>query len=161
MDKHSIITAAVTATGPQGNDPTAWRTAVHANIASITAMMDEGSDAMKIIDSVANAKVFPASIAGIEKETSSTRGLVTLRTRPSERHPDGVEQARTERTDSERGKAMARRLRSLVGHRVLLWVDLQKMSSGNTSVRVIAHVEDLGIDVDLATELGLLDGDVA
>lgn len=150
MDKNSIITAAVVATGPQGDDLAAWRAQVLSNVASITAMFDENSDAMKIIDSVSNAKVFPATVIGIEKEKSSTRGLVNLKTRPSERHPDGIEQARTERTDSERGLAMARRMRDLIGHRVLLWIDLQKMSSGSASVRVIAHVEDLGVDPEYA-----------
>jgi hypothetical protein len=153
--KENIIVAAVIASGPQGDDPGEWRTRLGATIASITAMMDPDSDAMRIIDSVAGAKIFPATIVKVEKEKSSTRGLVSLKTRPSDRNPDGVESARTERTDSERGRAMARRLRALIGHKVLVYIDLQKMASGSSTVRVIAHVEDLGVDEDVAQELGL------
>ena len=41
---------------------------------------------------------------------------------------------------------MARRLTMLVGHRVLLWVEVAVMNGGAGKVRVIRHVEDLGVD---------------
>ena len=65
-------------------------------------------------------------------------------TKVSEHAPDGTETARTERTDSALGLAMARRLRGLVGHRIAVWVDVQTMSNSANKVRVITHVEDLG-----------------
>jgi hypothetical protein len=45
---------------------------------------------------VHGSKVFTAVIAVVVREESSTRGLVTLRTRPKQFHPDGIEQARTD-----------------------------------------------------------------
>ena len=98
----------------------------------------------RLIDAVHGSKVFTAVITGVAKEHSSTRGLVTLRTRPSQFHPDGVEQARTERTDSPDGLLMARTLRGLTGHRVALWIEEQTTGDGARKVRIIQHVKDLG-----------------
>jgi hypothetical protein len=41
---------------------------------------------------------------------------------------------------------MARRLVRLVGHRALLWVEVEPMANGTRKSRVIRHVEDLGPD---------------
>ena len=85
-----------------------------------------------------------AGVVQVVKERSSTRGLVTLRARPSQFHPDGIEHARTERTDGPEGLPMARTLRGLTGHRVALWIEEQTTGNGARKVRVIQHVKDLG-----------------
>jgi hypothetical protein len=149
-DKNRIAIAAVTAAGSVGDDRAAWNDRVLELAAQITAMTSPSSDVMTAIESVSNAKVFTAVLLEIKKEQSSTRGLVTLKTRVSEHAPDGTEQARTERTDTRQGLAMARRCRALVGHRVAVWVDLQTMKGGSNKVRVIAHIEDLGETEDEA-----------
>jgi len=58
-------------------------------------------------------------------------------------HADGIEQVRTERLDHG-GRPLARRCRSLVGHQVRLWVEVQVVSEGGKKVRVLQHIEDLG-----------------
>jgi hypothetical protein len=45
---------------------------------------------------------------------------------------------------------MAKRLVKLVGHRVLLWVEVEPIANGARKSRVIRHVEDLGIDPAMA-----------
>ncbi|EQD53564.1 hypothetical protein B1B_10169, partial [mine drainage metagenome] len=111
-DKNAIVIAAVGAAGPVGDDQAAWSDRVEEMAASITAMTAPSSDVMKVVDSVSNAKVFTATLLQITREKSSTRGLLTLKTRVSEHAPDGTEQARTERTDTRAGLAMARRCRA-------------------------------------------------
>ena len=156
-----IIIAAITASGPQGDDLDAWRLRVLENAATFVAMLSPTSDVSKIIASVSGSKVFPATVLAIKKEDSSTRGLVTLKTRVDEKHaPDGTEQARTERSDSPIGLAMARKLRALRYHKVLVWIDVQTMTNSTNKVRVISHVEDLGEDPEFAAELEELRGAV-
>ena len=112
--------------------------------AEITAAVDPKSALSRLIDAVHGSKVFTAVVTEVVREQSSTRGLVTLRARPSQFHPDGIEQARTERTDSPEGLLMARTLRALTGHRVALWIEEQTTGNGARKVRVIQHVKDLG-----------------
>ena len=112
--------------------------------AEITAAVDPRSGLSRLIDAVHGSKVFTAVITDVVREQSSTRGLVTLRARPSQFHPDGIEQARTERTDGPEGLLMARTLRALTGHRVALWIEEQTTGNGARKVRVIQHVKDLG-----------------
>jgi hypothetical protein len=142
---NQIVLASVSAAGPVGDDLAAWNESVSDMAARITAMCSPTSSIAKIVAGVANSKVFTATVMEIKKESSSTRGLVTLKTRPSKFHEDGIEQARTERTDSPDGLAMARRLRGLVGHRVAIWVEVEEINDGANKVRVVRHVEDLGL----------------
>jgi len=142
---NQVVLAAVTAAGPlDPENPEQWTARVHEMAARVTAMCAPTSSVSKIIQGVANSKVFTATVLGITREASSTRGVVTLKTRPSKFHPDGVEQARTERTDSADGLAMARLVRSLVGRRVVLWVEVESIGDGASKVRVIRWIEDLG-----------------
>lgn len=142
-----IVLTAVTAAGPADpTDPAGWQARVADMAAAITAACQPGSQISKVVEQVAASKTFVASIVKVTKEQSSTRGVVTLRTTPNEHHPDGTETARTERTDNPVGRSMARRLVRLVGHRALLWVEVEPMANGTRKSRVIRHVEDLGPD---------------
>lgn len=142
-----IVLAAVAATGPEveGGD---WSSSVAQMAARITAMCSERSEVARVIDQVADAKVFPGTVLSVVREKSSTRGLVTLRTRPSEHHPDGTEPVRTERTDTTLGLAMAKRLTALVGHKVMVWVEVEQIPNSTRKSRVVRHVEDLGVDAN-------------
>jgi hypothetical protein len=140
-----IILAAVSAVGPRG-DVADWDFEVAKAAVHITAMLGETSTVSRAVAQVEASTPFPATILSVEPEKSSKRALVTLRTRPSEHHPDGIEPARSERYDGPFGKDMARRLRALIGHRVIVWVEREAMSNGTRKVRVIRHVEDQGID---------------
>lgn len=92
--------------------------------------------------------IFPATVVGVKKEASSTRGLVYLRTKPSERYADGIEPGRTERTDNPAGRAIARKAVGLIGHNVLVYRVNEK--AGANSVRVIVNLIDLGPAPDKA-----------
>lgn len=148
--KAQIVLAAINAVGPDRGDPeNPWAAQVAQKSAEIAVMAyGDRSAAVKAIDGVVgpNTKVFTATVVDVVKESSSTRGLVTLKTKPSNFHPDGVEQARTERTDDPSGRAMARALRAVKGHRVAIWIEVEEINGGTGKVRVIRHFEDLGPD---------------
>ena len=141
----AVILAAVSAAGPR-SDSADWNFEVAKAAAHITALLSENSTVSRAIAQVEASTPFPATLLSVEPEKSSHRALVTLRTRPSEHHADGIEPARSERYDGPAGKDMARRLRSLIGHRVIVWVEREATSSGTRRVRVIRHVEDQGVD---------------
>lgn len=140
-----VILAAVTSIAPKGTDEADadYQARVKAQAIALRIMLGETSPVSKAVDQIDNCKVFSATVTKVVKEKSSTRGKITLKTRPSKWNEDGVEQARTERTDTADGMAMARRLTALKGHRVLLWVEVEEFDGGK--VRVIRHVEDLGV----------------
>ena len=141
---NQIILAAVGAVGPVGDDQSEWMLSVQDMAARIAAMCTPNSTVARAVVGVANSKVFTGVVQGIKKEASSTRGVVTLQGKPSKFHEDGIETARTERTDTAAGMAMARRIRRLVGHRVVVWVEVEPIRDGASKSRVIRHVEDLG-----------------
>lgn len=147
----AIITSAINMAGPVGEDRAAWNATVTENAIAVSLMLGETSAVNKAIDQIENCKIFPATVTNIVKHEASTRGVVTLKTKPSTHAPDGVETARTERTDNAAGQSMAKRVRALVGHRVLIWIELETMSNGN-KVRIIRHVEDLGVDPEFADQ---------
>lgn len=152
--RQQITLAAIAATGPDTGDDSnglSWPQRVAETATRIVAMLGEQSEVSRAIAQVEAAKTFPATVVSIRKETSSTRGVVTLRTRPSERHPDGLEEARTERTDQPLGRAMAKRLTALRGHRVMVWLEVETIG-GDRKVRVVRWVEDLGFDPSLAED---------
>jgi hypothetical protein len=146
-----IVLTAVSVAGPADPaDLAGWQARVADMAAAITAACQPGSQISKVVEQVTNSKTFVATIVKVTKENSSTRGVVTLRTTPNEHHPDGIETARTERTDNPIGRSMARRLVKLVGHRALLWVEVEAIANGSRKSRVIRHVEDMGLDPAVA-----------
>jgi len=115
------------------------RSAVNTQLAQLDKALGDGSD----------GKIFVGTIVGVAKETSSKRGLVTVHTgteRENRDLPAGQEQVRTDRTDNPDGQAIARLAQRLVGHRVVLYVELEAIRGGSTKVRVVRHLEDKGID---------------
>lgn len=141
-----IVIAAATVAGPNANDAD-----VKSHVSRIAGYLSEGSlpmgafaDLERRDASTVKVKGFPATIIGMDKELTSTRGVVLLRTAPSKWHPNGQEFSRTERTDTEAGRAMAQRLQSLVGHKVFLSVAVE--GTGEANVRSVRSVDDKGID---------------
>lgn len=155
-----IIVAAVNAAGPipmaeDGKTPDKykWNQNVSAAAVDIAVLTSSNSPVAKKLAMLETCKKFVGTIQGVRKEASSTRGLVVMKTKPSTRTPDGIEMARTERTDSNpETAAFANHLRTLVGHRVLFWIELQEMADGGGKVRVVQHVEDLGLDEQFDAE---------
>lgn len=101
-----------------------------------------------------DTKHFSGTLLRVEKEERSTRAVLTLDTGSNREAkdaitkqvlPEGQEQVRSERTDSDEGKILAMEAKALVGRRVLLTVYLEQMS-GNSGqkVRVVQDIQDLG-----------------
>lgn len=137
------MTGSVAATEP-GPD---WETPVAARAVEIVALLSERSSVSQAVAQIEASTAFATTIVAVELERLSKRALVTMRSRPTERRPDGIEHARSERYDDPLGRLMAQRLRSLVGHRVTMWIEREAAtSSPDRKVRVIRHVVDLGAD---------------
>lgn len=140
----SFLTAAAGAADP--SDPE-YQTKVAGAALDLAALASSGIG--EVLAKFAAAKTFPATVVGVSKEASSTRGVVMLRTRPSERYKDGIEPSRTERTDGSAGRAVARKAVGLIGHKVLVFLVVEKMDGGN-SVRVVINLLDQGPAPDKA-----------
>jgi len=142
-----IICAAIQSVGPMGQEsPELWQAKVADRAAAIAAWCQPGSFISKTIEQVMQSKTFVGSVVKIEQEITSTRGIVTLRTAPNEHHPDGIETVRTERTDNPLGRMMVRKVKSLIGHKALLYVEVEPISNSTRKSRVLRHIEDLGVD---------------
>jgi hypothetical protein len=94
------------------------------------------------IERLEAAKTFVAFLEKVEIEESSRRGLLTLRLPSGEAEP-----IRTEQQDTDRGRALIERARSLAGRWVLVYrYNEQKTGQRRQSVRMLAHLMDLGAD---------------
>ncbi len=135
---------------------TAWDQALKGNARDIKIMLTDRSPISKqltqldkAIGDSADGKVFVGTVVHVTKEASSKRGIVTLHTgteRENKDLPAGQENVRTERTDNPDGQAIARLATRLIGHRVTVYIELEPYKNGQQKVRVLRHVEDLGID---------------
>jgi hypothetical protein len=107
---------------------------------------DVADQVVKIQDAIAKSdKSFIGTVLSVKKEESSTRAIVTLHT-GTDRDPDGNETVRTDRTDDPDGLLMAKKVQSLKGHKVLVYVQLETMKGSDRKVRVLRHVVDKGVD---------------
>jgi hypothetical protein len=94
------------------------------------------------IERLESARTFVAFLEQVEIEESSRRGLVTLRLPTGDSEP-----IRTEQADTDRGRALIERARSLQGRWVLVYrYNERKAGQRNQSVRMLAHLVDLGGD---------------
>lgn len=109
----------------------------------------------KAREQVGNCKAFTGTVVAVAKEQSSTRGVITLNTGTERENKDsitkqplpaGQEQIRTERTDNPGGKALAIKSRNLIGHKVVVWIEVESVPGKDFKVRVLRHIQDLGVD---------------
>lgn len=146
-----LVAAAVNAAGPQSNyaNTGEWSAAVSDLAVQLTAWGSDRSPIAQRIGVVESAKVFSATIMSVRREHASTRGYIILHTgttHESQDVPLGYEVIRTDRTDTTIGLNMARRVRGLIGHKVLVWMDLEAHTSSTKKTRVIKHIEPLRVD---------------
>jgi hypothetical protein len=137
---YSLVTAAAQAAGacPPGEEA-AWGRRVHGLTVDLYLIAQQ---ARQDIDRLESARTFVAFLEQVEIEESSRRGLVTLRLPSGETEP-----IRTEQADTERGRALIERARSLAGRWVLVYrYNERKAGQRNQSVRMLAHLMDLGGD---------------
>ena len=159
---YSLVTAAAAAAGPcPPGDETEWGRRVRGLTVELHLIAQQVRQDIERLDS---AKTFVAFLESVEIEESSRRGLLTLRLPSGESEP-----IRTEQKDTERGRSLIERARSLEGRWVLVYRYNEQKSTGQRrqSVRMLAHLMDLGVDgvVPAATAkkmvLQAADGDVA
>lgn len=142
--KAQVVIAASIIAGPNADEA-----AVTTQVRAIVSRLSEGSPSMNAFDeadkrdeATEKVKTFRGVILHVDKEVTSERAVIFLKTQPSKYHPNGKEFARTERTDTPAGKAVAKQAQALVGHQVQLSVGIE--GTGEVKVRVIRHIEDQG-----------------
>ena len=140
-DSHySLVIAAAHAAGPcPPGEEAAWGRRVHGLTVDLHLIAQQ---AKQDIERLESARTFIAFLEKVEIEDSSRRGLLTLRLPSGESEP-----IRTEQNDTDRGQAMIQRARSLEGRWVLVYrYNERKTGQRNQSVRMLAHLMDLGAD---------------
>ncbi|HTT51833.1 MAG TPA: hypothetical protein VMH35_10585 [Streptosporangiaceae bacterium] len=137
---YHLVTAAAQAAGPcPAGAEAAWGRRVHHLSVDLYLIAQQ---ARQDIERLESARTFVAILEKAEIEESSGRGLVTLRL------PSGAEEPiRTEHASTDRGRALIERARSLEGRWVLVYrYNERKASRRDQSVRMLAHLMDLGGD---------------
>ena len=137
---YSLVIAAAQAAGPcPPGEETAWGRRVHGLTVDLHLIAQQ---AKQDIEKLESAKTFVAFLEKVEIEESSRRGLLTLRL------PSGLsESIRTEQKDTDRGRTLIERARSMEGRWVLVYrYNERKAGPQNQSVRMLAHLMELGGD---------------
>jgi hypothetical protein len=137
---YSLVIAAAQAAGacPPGEEA-AWGRRVLGLTVDLHLVAQQ---ARQDIERLESARTFIAFLEKVEIEESSRRGLLTLRLPSGESEP-----IRTEQKDTDRGQALIERARSLEGRWVLVYrYNERKTGQRNQSVRMLAHLMDLGVD---------------
>ncbi len=140
-DSHyRLVIAAAQAAGPcPVGEEAAWGRRVHGLTVDLHLIAQQ---ARQDIERLESARTFIAFLEKVEIEESSRRGLLTLRLPSGESEP-----IRTEQMDTDRGRAIIERARSLEGRWVLVYrYNERKTGQRNQSVRMLAHLMDLGGD---------------
>ena len=137
---YSLVIAAAQAAGPcPPGEEAAWGRRVHGLTVDLHLIAQQAGQDIERLES---ARTFVAFLEKVEIEESSRRGLVTLRLPSGESEP-----IRTEHADTDRGRALIERARSLEGRWVLVYrYNERKAGQRNQSVRMLAHLMDLGTE---------------
>jgi hypothetical protein len=137
---YSLVIAASQAPGPcPPGEEAAWGRRVHGLTVDLHLIAQQ---ARQDIERLESARTFIAFLEKVEIEESSRRGLLTLRLPSGESEP-----IRTEQKDTDRGRALIERARSLEGRWVLVYRYNERMAGQRKqSVRMLAHLMDLGAD---------------
>ena len=139
-DVDGLVVAAAQAAGPcPAGQEAAWGRRVHGLAVDLYLIAQQ---ARQDVERLEAARTFVAFLEQVSIEESSRRGLVTLRLPSGESEP-----IRTEHADTDRGRALIERARTLQGRWVLVYrYNERKAGQRNQSVRMLAHLVDLGGD---------------
>jgi hypothetical protein len=144
-----VILAAVSSLGPVEAADLPDLTA--ARVADIVALFDADSDAAKVfagLTSPDTKKVY-GWVESVKPERSSNRAVITLVTKPHAKYnPDGVDKARSARLESPYAKALANKAHKLIGHNVVVAIELQSFTGKDGDVgkmRVFWDIIDRGV----------------
>ncbi|MDA5145890.1 hypothetical protein PEM37_30705 [Streptomyces sp. AD681] len=141
-----LTLAAARAVGPcPPGEEAAWTELVRARAVHLYTLADTVGQDLVRLDS---AKQFTATLLYVYVEATSTRGVLVLRNTSGE-----LERLRTDRGDSEAGRAMIERARVLAGHRLRVYrLNEQMASNAKLQVRTVVHLTDYGLDTDPVQE---------
>ncbi|WP_435058366.1 hypothetical protein [Streptomyces sp. bgisy060] len=137
-----LTLAAARAVGPcPPGEEAAWTEQVRAKAVTLYTLADSVGQDLQRLDS---AKQFTATLLAVRVEATSTRGVLVVRNTSGE-----LEHLRTDRGDTDAGRAMIDRARALVGHRLRVY-RLNEQMTGNATrqVRTVVHLTDHGPDTD-------------
>ncbi|MDH6229383.1 hypothetical protein M2169_006439 [Streptomyces sp. MJP52] len=151
---YSLVIAAAQAAGPCPPGQEAdWGRRVHSLTVDLHMVAQQAAQDIARLES---AKRFVAFLEKVEIEETSRRGLLTLRS------PGGdAEHIRTEQQETDRGRRLIERARSLEGRWVLVY-RYNEAAGATRSIRMLAHLMDLGegaLTVNLAKKILLDDTD--
>ncbi|QOD05915.1 hypothetical protein [Pseudarthrobacter sp. BIM B-2242] len=151
--RNNIILGAVSMTGPVGDSSSEWDTRLIANAKRLTTLLSDGSNVARTIQILDEAKKFVGTIVYVGKEKTSKRGFVVIKT-GTDRDEHGLETVRTEIVEgNDSVTAFAKDLReNMIGHRVLLYVEMQVGKTPDKKFRILQHVDDLGEDTSITDE---------
>ena len=143
-----LTLAAARAVGPcPPGEEAAWTEQVRARAFHLYTLADTVGQDLQRLDS---AKQFTATLLSVRIESTSTRGLLVVRNTSGE-----LERLRTDRGDTDAGRAMIERARALVGHRLRVYrLNEQMASNAKLQVRTVVHLADYGPDTDPVHEHG-------
>lgn len=137
-----VTLAAARAVGacPPGEEA-AWAERVRAQAVELYVLADTVGQDFQRLD---EARQFTATLLAVKVEASSTRGVLVVRNGSGE-----VERLRTDRGDTDAGRAMIERARGLVAHRLRVYRLNEQMAGTPTrQVRTVVHLADRGVDTD-------------
>ncbi|MER5302155.1 hypothetical protein ABT039_22230 [Streptomyces lasiicapitis] len=143
-----LTLAAARAVGPcpPGEDAV-WTEQVRAKATHLYTLADTVGQDLQRLDA---AKQFTATLLAVRVEATSTRGVLIVRNTSGE-----LEHLRTDRSDTDGGRAMVERARALAGHRLRVYrVNEQMASNAKMQVRTVVHLTDYGLDTDPVSETG-------
>jgi hypothetical protein len=149
-DRDAMVLAAIGMTGPldpKGSAYPEWNARLRQNFIRVRMLMEDDSELVDDLETLDRCRTFEAVVVKVEREESTTRGLVTLKSAPSKFHKDGLETVRTDRTDNPSGKRMAYEMFNLIDHRVRVWVETvsyETKQGEKRETRVLKFFKDLG-----------------
>lgn len=147
------VVAAFAYAGPVGRNEGEWRRKL--NQGAIVAAAAMNGKAARLAQEVLDSDVFRGDYRGYRLEESSQRLIVEIFTDnrgPRQKRDDGVEEIRTDRTDTQMGKMMKDRLDALpLNATILVFKFMEKMSGSSDEVRIMKHFEVLNINKDSAS----------
>ncbi|MEU4038692.1 hypothetical protein [Streptomyces collinus] len=136
----TLAAARLVGSCPPGEDA-AWTEQVRSKAIALYTLADTVGQDLQRLDT---AKQFTATLLSVHVEVTSTRGVLVVRNTSGE-----LEQLRTDRGDTDGGRVMIEKARSMVGHRLRVYrLNEQMASNAKLQVRIVVHLVDHGPDTD-------------
>jgi len=138
-----IILAAVNRTPAlEGETTEEYRARVMVAIMEIASMVREGSTASTLVDWLLDDEAIrlTGTLTNIEFEDRSQRYIVTFKTKPTAKNPEGIDQLRTARVDGPFGGVVRSMLEGKKGHYCLFLKRFELTKDGH-KIRIVPFIE--------------------